>query len=388
MKYQYQLDETDCGPACLVMVASHYNLFVSIGKVREFAKTDTIGTNMAGLVSAAQKLNLNANPMRGLVDNSTLDQKIIFPFIAHIRTPYKNNTVLDHFVVVTSINKDELEIWDPDFSKKKYRIKRSDFLKLWTGYVLFLSPSAKFKPQKNEKAILFKFLPLVLPYKKDILIISLSSALLIVLGIVTSYYYKYIIDEVIIAKSSFTLKAFSIGMLVIALTQAILESLRGLLINHFAYKSDLQLNFSYIAHIFKLPLSFFERRKTGDIISRLSDINKIREMLCGTALSLVFDCALILIIGPILFKTNGTLAGISIVNVVLMSIIIFFFSKRFKKHYGTQRKEEAEANSTLVEAISGVYTIKGIRQFLPSSNFTLKHRSDNEIRSSIVRTRI
>lgn len=358
MKYYRQIDETDCGPACIAMVASHYNLFITIGKVRELCKTDYIGTNLAGMKIAAENLGFTANAMRGEVNDATLNQKIIFPFIAHVRIPYDDNRLLDHYVIITNIDKYKVTIWDPDFSRGKYKLSRLDFLKIWTGYVLFLSPSTSFVAEKNQKNNLLKYLPLVLPHKKNLIIVSLSSAVLIVFGIITSNYYKYVMDEIIISKAAFTLTALSIGIILITVIQSIFEGLRSILINYFSFKTDVQLNFSYITHIFKLRLSFFDSRKTGEILSRLNDISRIREMLSGTALSLIFDIALIIIVGPVLFKINGTLFAVSIANVILMSIIILFFSKLFRNYYGKLRRQEAEVNSTLVEAIKGAYTIK------------------------------
>jgi ABC-type bacteriocin/lantibiotic exporter with double-glycine peptidase domain len=76
MKYRQQIDENDCGPACIVMVASHYRLYVTIGRVRELCKTDYIGTNLSGMVYAAEKPGFTATPMRGAVQNTTLNQKL------------------------------------------------------------------------------------------------------------------------------------------------------------------------------------------------------------------------------------------------------------------------------------------------------------------------
>jgi ATP-binding cassette subfamily B protein len=165
---------------------------------------------------------------------------------------------------------------------------------------------------------------------------------------------------VIISKAAFTLTAFSIGSLFITVFQSIVEALRSILINYIAHKSGLQLGFSYILHTLKLPLSFFDSRKTGEILSRLTDISIIRRTLSGTLLFLILDCVLIVIIGPILFKVNGLLFGIAVANVIVMSLIIFFFSKSFRIRYAQLRQEEAEVNSTLVEAIGGAYTIKSM----------------------------
>jgi ATP-binding cassette subfamily B protein len=360
MVYQRQIDETDCGPACIAMAASHFRLFVTIGQIRELCKTDYIGTNMAGMTRAAEQLGFNAMPLRGEVDDASLNKKLVFPFIAHVKIVLPDDTELDHYVVIVKITAGRVFIWDPDPSRGKYSLSRTDFLKIWTGYILFLAPGKSFKPGKNTRISLFKFYPLVVPHTKLLAVVCLASMLLILFGIVTSYYYKYIIDEVIISKASFTLAAFSLGMILLLIFQVIVEVLRGILINYFSFKVNLQLNFSYITHVFKLPISFFDTRKTGDILSRLTDIAKIQEMLSGTALSLMLDCVLIIVVGPLLFSINSLLFAVSISNVVVMSAVVLVFSNFFKRYFMQLRKEEAEVNSSLVEAIGGAYTVKAL----------------------------
>jgi ATP-binding cassette subfamily B protein len=360
MKYQQQIDKTDCGPACIVMIASHYMSYISIGRVRELCKTDYIGTNLAGMVRAAESLGFSAKPVRGTVQDATLNAKLSFPFIAHVRVSPSNSTSLNHYVVVKKITKHKVLIWDPDPARKKTIMSRSNFLKWWTGYTLFLSPSTEFVLERGNRNALFKFFPLLSQHKKNFIIICLASALLIVFGIVISFYYKYIIDEVVISRAGFTLLTFSIGALLITLNQSVVETMRSILINHIAYKTGMQISFSYITHILKLPLLFFDSRKTGEILSRLMDVSIIQRILSGIVLSLILDCILVIIIGPILFKINGLLFAIALANVTVMSIVIFFFSRGFRTYYGRLRREEADVNSSLVEAISGVYTVKAL----------------------------
>ncbi|MCL2193759.1 MAG: peptidase domain-containing ABC transporter [Treponema sp.] len=360
MRYQRQLDETDCGPACIAMVASHYNLHVSPGRVRELSGTDLIGTNLAGMVYALEKLGFSVSAMRGEVRDDTLDVEITLPLIAHVQIPQGNNKHLDHYVVIKKISRKKVTVWDPDFTRGRQKINRSDFLKLWTGYVLLLSPGTDFKVGEKGKSNLLKFLPLVFPHKKILIVVSLASALLIVMGILVANYYRYIMDEVIPAKATFTLAGFSIGVMLVILTQQILEGLRGTLINFFAFKVGIHLNFSYVSHILKLPVSFFSTRKTGDILTRLDDTEKIMDTLSGTVLTLLFDFLLILIVGPFLFNMSAVLFAVSLANMIVMGVIIFFFSRFFRHYYGKMRREEAEVNSTLVEAIAGIYAIKAL----------------------------
>jgi ATP-binding cassette subfamily B protein len=376
MKYHQQTGVNDCAPACLAMVASHYKAYVGIGEIRKFCKTDSMGTNFVGLIAAAEKLGFRAKAFKGEKTEKTLDNKIIFPFIAQIKIKYLGN-IYDHFVVIRQITKKSVEIWDPNPAENRHSVDRADFLNIWTGYVLFLHPDAHFVPKKRKENILFKYAPLLFPYKRNLIFVCIVSAILILFGIISSFYYKYIVDEVIITKAAFTLASLSIGMLLMVVTQSIIEAIRTLLINHFVYKSDLQLDFSYITHVLKLPISFFDSMRTGEILSRLTDISNIRDALSGAALSLVMDTVLILVVGPLLFNINAALFSIDVVNVFIVSIIIFFFSKLYRRYYAKLRHEEAGVYSTLVEIINGAYTIKALN----AEKMSFNHYEDTRMQA-------
>jgi ATP-binding cassette subfamily B protein len=367
MNYHQQLGANDCGPACLAMVASHYGSYISIGDARKLCKTDAMGANLAGLVAAAEKLGFDAKALKGERAEKTLDEKLLFPFIAHIKTTYLDRKY-DHFVVIKSISKTSVEIWDPNPAEGRHKVSRAEFLTVWSGYALFLSPNSRFTPKKEKGNVLFKYAPLLLPHKKSLAVICMASCLLIVFGVTTSFYYKYIIDEVVITKAEFTLASLSIGVLLIAVIQSFVEMSRGILINHVVYKADLQLTFSYIGHVLKLPVSFFDSRRTGEILSRLDDIAKIQGALSGTALSLVMDAALLLVIGPLLFSINEVLFSISVASVLLVGVIMYIFSTVYRKYYALLRHQEAGVSSTLVEIVSGVYTIKALNAEMAARN--------------------
>jgi ATP-binding cassette subfamily B protein len=98
--------------------------------------------------------------------------------------------------------------------------------------------------------------------------------------------------------------------------------------------------------------------RTGEILSRLSDISNIRDALSGAAFSIVMDTILLIVVGPILFSINTALFSIDVVNVLLISVIILFFSKLYRRYYAKLRHEEAGVSSTIVEIINGAYTVK------------------------------
>ena len=359
MRYIRQHSVNDCGPACLAMIASHHGSYISLGEARKLCKTDAMGTNLTGLVQAAEKLGFDTQALKGEKTDTTLNADIIFPFIAHIET-FRDGSPADHFVVVKSISKKSVEIWDPNPGEKRRFMPRDKFLEVWTGYVLFISPSATFTPNKEKDKPLLKYLPLLFPHKKEILVTCLASGLLIALGIVTAFYYTYIVDEVLVTRAMFSLFWLSLGVLTITVVQSLVEAFRTLLISHFSFKVALRMEMSYVFHVLKLPASFFDSMMTGDIMARRGDLSRVGSALSGTTFTLIMDTLLLLVVGPILFSINPTLFLICTANVLIVGIIIFIFSKVYRRIFTRLRQEEAKVSSELVEIIGGARTVKAM----------------------------
>lgn len=355
MRYQQQLDESDCGAACLSMIASHFGKGLSLSEIREYAGTDIIGTNLKGMVNAAGKYGLKALPMKGTEES--ISSELPTPFIVHLHIHKSEENIVDHYVVVKKITKKKIIIWDPDPLEKKIKLSYDTFLEWWTGYLIFFEPTQTFTKTKKEN-LLLKFLPIFLPHKKVLFFSFLCSVLLLAFGLITSFYYKYIFDEIIFSKATFSLHTLSFGMLLVILIQSIVGSIRSIFLSHFSYKSDLQLNFSYLSHIFHLPLSFFESRKSGEILSRLGDLDKIKQTLSSVALSGVMDLLMLVVSGPVLCNINGTLFGLSLCTVFIVSVISFIFARIYKNYYAKVMSENADVQSYLFESLNGVATVK------------------------------
>lgn len=368
MKYYQQHDETDCGAACLAMIASSFGIHTSVTTVRQLAGTDTKGTNLEGMNLAAQKMHLKAKVLKG--SEEALSPQLPVPFIAHMSIATDFGAML-HYVVVKKITTKHIYIADPNPQKKCYRCTRNDFCQMWTGYVLFFSPLENTLENKKDSGnLLLKFLPLLRFHTSPLVLSGIASLILIIFGILSSFYYRYIIDEVIFSNAKFTLAALSVGIIIVVILQAVMGAIRSFLLTNFAYKADLQLVFSYFGHVLRLPLTFFDSRKTGEIISRFEDTSKIRDALSQTAVSVVMDTLMILIVGPVLFSIDGTLFLIVVLTVPFISIILFIYSKFYRKQYAALMSEAADVQSFLVETINGISTVKSLNaESLTFSNY-------------------
>ena len=356
MRYRTQLDESDCGAACLAMISSFFGKNLSIAEIRNDASTDISGTNINGLLIAAKKYGLKGIGVKGKKESLNKDLKV--PFIAHMHILRGESVWIDHYVIVKRIFSNKIEIWDPDPFYKKQKLTIENFAKYWTGYAIFFESDIDFQNNGNKENLLFKFRYIFLPYKKELIFSFICSLLLLFFGIIISFYYKYIFDEVIYSKSVFSLHSLSIGIICVTAIQSIITCIRSILLSHFSYKSDLQLNFSYLNHIFNLPLTFFESRKTGEILSRLSDLRKITQTISTTVLSGVMDLVMMLVSGPILVGINIKLFSIAAGTVIIIAIFSLFFSKIYKYLYLKNLSQNSEVQSYLYEIIKGASTVK------------------------------
>ncbi|MCF0126365.1 MAG: peptidase domain-containing ABC transporter [Clostridia bacterium] len=358
MKYIQQFDETDCGAACISMIASNFKSNISITKIRELACTDKNGTNINGMLIAAKKLGFNARALKGKRENLVSDLPV--PFIAHFNIKRDENELL-HYVVVKKIKKNYILVFDPDIKRGKKTYPIEEFCNYWTGYCIFISPSNNFQIYSDEKKpLFFKFIHLLKPYTGLLSIVCLISLILSFFGIVGSLYFQYIIDEVLFNGSHKTLFALSIGLMLLTFFKLVLSAIRSYMLNIFSIKVDFNLIFSYFSHVLHLPISFFDTRKTGEILSRMQDAQNIRNALTDATISVVMDTLMVFVVGIVLFFKCKTLFFVSLLVVPLSSLIFWLTAKPFSKQYRKAMEQNAEVQSYLVETMNGGSTVKAM----------------------------
>lgn len=351
MKLIKQFDESDCGAACLAMTLSHFGSHLSIAKIREIAGTDREGTSLKGMLEASKKLGLNAKAVKG--NEQIFSKKFPVPLIAHLQYQNGNN----HFVVISKINEKNVWIYDPAIGKISY--KKEEFLKIWSGYLLLISPTPDFVVQKERHALL-KFVPLILPHVKLLAFMVFISMLLSLFGILSGLYFKFFVDDIIGSKALTSLYVLSFALVCLTLFSVVLTVCRSQFLRIFTMKTDFSLSVSYIKHVLNLPMNFFETRRTGEILSCFSDSNKIRTTLSNIALGTLLDLFMMIFTGIYLGVTSFKLFLILIITVPLNSFVVWAFSKFFAKNYRLQMEQNADLNSYLVEMLGGISVIKSI----------------------------
>lgn len=352
-----QRDITDCGAACLASIAAHYQLQMPVSRIRQYAGTDKRGTNVLGLIEAAEILGFQAKGAKGTLDSLS---KIPLPAIAHVIL--KNG--LHHFVVVYKVTKKDITFMDP--ADGQYHKKNIiEFEKDWSGVIVLILPDDGFTKGNKTTSNTKRFWQLIMPHKGIMIQALIGAVVYTILGLSTSIYMQKLIDFVLPDGNIRLLNLLSIGMIVILVFQVFIGTFKTILGLQTGQQIDARLILGYYKHLLKLPQRFFDTMRVGEITSRINDAVKIRMFINDVALSMIVN---VLIVGfsiALMFLYYWKLAVIMLC-IVPIYIIIYWISNRInKKWLRTLMENSAELETQLVESISTAGTIKrfGIEEY-------------------------
>jgi ATP-binding cassette subfamily B protein len=352
-----QRDITDCGAACLASVAAYYNLKMPVARIRQFAGTDKKGTNVLGLIEAAGKMGFLAKGVRGDWDSLF---KIPKPAIAHVIV----KKVLHHYVVIIKTTNEYIEIMDPG-DGNFHKIEHEEFKKQWTGVLVLIAPGEKFSVKNEKVSVQVRFWSLIKP-SKGILIQSFTGALVFsVLGLATSIYVGKLVDNVLPGGNLSLLNLLGIAMLIIIVLRLLLSFFQMIFILKIGQKIDATLILGYYQHLLKLPQTFFDNMRTGEIISRIGDAVKIRVFVNEVSINFILNIFIFIVSFALMFTFFWKLAVIMLI-VIPFYILIYYFSDKINKK--VQRKvmeRAADLEAQLVESLNSSGTIKrfGLEDF-------------------------
>lgn len=345
-----QEDQKDCGPVCIAMICKFYDKNVSLEKLRQVAGTDKNGTNLYGLIEVGKSLGLELTGVQA--ENTDNLKEINFPCIAHIL----NKKGFEHFVVLEKVVKNKVYIVDPDLGR--YSTSLDDFDTYWTKILLLIEKSHSFNTKDERPSILVLFKSLFLSNYKYINLIFLASLLINLFGFLGTFYFKLLIDDILPSNIVSNLHILSGAILLMYLVQSLITYFRSHLVLFLSLKIDIKIMLDYYNHVLKLPMEFFETRKSGEILSRFMDSSKIREAFSTLTVTFFIDTLMIFLGSILLYLQSSRLFLITLIFIPIYILLAVIFRKPFEKYNRQQMEQNSELNSYLIETINGISTIK------------------------------
>jgi ATP-binding cassette subfamily B protein len=352
-----QRDITDCGAACLASIAAHYKLKLPVSRIRQLASTDKKGTNVLGMIEAANKMGFDAKGVRGQFDSLF---KIPTPAIAHVIV----KEVLQHYVVIYHATPKYIEVMDPG-DGTMHRHTHEEFKKIWTGVLILLLPNQEFETGNTKVSISTRFWSLIKPHKALMIQALLGALVYTLIGLSTSIYVQKIIDYVIVDGNRNLLNLMSVVMVALLLVQIFIGATKSIFTMRSGQMIDAQLILGYYKHLLKLPQQFFDTMRVGEIISRINDAVKIRAFINDVLINFAVNIFIFILAFALMFTYYWKLALVILLIVPFYSLIYFITNKLNKKSERKLMENAAELESQLVESLNSVSTIKsfGLESF-------------------------
>ncbi|MBD2438309.1 ABC transporter transmembrane domain-containing protein [Nostoc sp. FACHB-110] len=345
-KYPFILQQSssDCGAACLAMISQYWGKRFSLNTLRNLAGIDTTGASLSGLATAAQTLGYQVQQVRATLIK--LEQNP--PWIAHWQGT--------HYIVVWRIKGDRILIADPAVGTKW--LSRLDFAASWTGYALLLNPTEQFHAVKSEKLSLNRYWQILQPYRQLLQYIILVSLVIQVFGLAIPLLTQIVLDQVIPLQHLASLNAFALGFFCLGVWRIILTAQRQYLLDYFANRIDINLIGGFIQHTLQLPLQFFASRRVEDILSRIQENRKIQQFITRHAITSTVDALMIFVYLGVMAYFNLRLTLLVLGGIVPVVILTIVASSYLKQASRELLQASARQNSTIIEMIAGISTVK------------------------------
>jgi HlyB family type I secretion system ABC transporter len=339
-----QYSSSDCGAACLAMVSQYWGKRFSLSTLRNLAQIDQNGASVSDLAAAAETLGYDTLIVRASLSKLEWQTN---PWIAHWQQI--------HYVVVWEVKGDRIIISDPAIGKRS--LPRQEFLAGWTEYAVLLHPTERFQAIESEKISHTRYLQLFWDYRHLLKKIILTSLFLGIFGLVTPLFAQLFLDMMPL-KSSVTLNVLVGSFLFFGIWRIAFSAFYQHLLDYFANQIDLRLIGNFIRHALNLPSQFFASRQVEDIISGVQENRKIQQFLTRHALSAIINALFAFVyIGLMAFYNLSLTLVVSlfILAIAILNLAANPLLNRVSREIGNSA---AAQNSSLVEAIAGITTVK------------------------------
>ena len=353
MKYQFvkQHSEEDCGAACLAAIAKYYGQTFTISHIREAVGTGQFGTTLLGLKRGAEILGFNANPVKTSPEILDKINEAPLPAIIH----WQGN----HWVILYGKKGKKFLIADPAVGMRY--LSKEDIKAAWTDWLLLLvepDPLRFFAQKQDKEGGFWRFFRRVWIYR-GILFQALPLNLVLgLLSLTSPFLLQILTDDVLVRGDIKLLTTVAIAVVVMNIISTSLSFVQSNLIAHFAQRMQLGLVLEFGRQILRLPLTYYETRRSGEVVSRLRDIDQINQLIAQVVVGLPSQFFIAIISLGFMFFYSWKLTLVALVISVVMTTSTFIFQPTLQQKTNELLITEAETQGVLVETFKGALTLK------------------------------
>jgi len=360
-----QYDQLDCGPAALLSVLRFYGGDTSLVHTRQLCRTDLQGTTMLDMLRAARALGFKAAGARGNYEELIRER---MPCIAHVHLAEG----LSHYLVLYKAQAGRLFIGDP--GRGRYWLRREEFEKIWRERaVLLLEAEPPAELLRRDSGSWLRWIwGYLLRQQAWLQQILFTGLLYTAAGLLTALFVQLLIDRLIPAGDLPNLLFIAGALLLLLALRAGIGYLRDRLLVAANKRLSLEVTGDFLLHLFRLPKSFFDTRRTGDITSRIDDSLRIHRTCLLVMQSLLLD--LLLVAGSLLFMFwfSSLLGALTLAALPFYTALLWRQARRLKGQQREVMKSHAGVEAAYIDSIQG---IPEIMSFSAAPAFTRLNQS-------------
>ncbi len=223
--------------------------------------------------------------------------------------------------------------------------------------VILIGKSAELSSEQLKFGLAW-FWPAIKRYRKPLIHVVVTSFFINLLALATPLVFQLVVDKVLVSKSYSTLVVVISAMVLISIFNAILQYLRTYALNHTSNRIDVELGAKLYAHLVRLPISYFERRAAGVIVTRAREIENVRRFMTDQGLASVVDIFFIFIFIAVLFLYSKTLTAGILLLTPLYLVIGIFMRPAYRRKLKDKFRRWSKSQQLIVETVVGIQTIK------------------------------
>ncbi|MBW4642954.1 MAG: peptidase domain-containing ABC transporter [Goleter apudmare HA4340-LM2] len=353
MKYHHvaQHSEEDCGAACLASVAKYHGRNFTISHIREAVGTGQFGTTLLGLKRGAETLGFNARTVKTSPEVLNRINEAPLPAIIH----WKGH----HWVVLYGKKGKKCVIADPSVGIRY--LSKTELADGWTDWLmLLLQPdTARFNAQEGEHVGGFwRFFKRIWDFRAILAQALPLNLLLGVLSLASPFLLQILTDDVLVRGDTKLLTTMAIAVVVMNVISSSLSWVQSNLIAHFAQRLQLGLVLEFGRQILQLPLAYYEARRSGEIVSRLRDIDQINQLVSQVVVTLPSKFFIAIISFGLMAFYSWKLTIVALFVAIAMTLSTIVFQPMLQRKTRGVLVTEAEAQGVLVETFKGALTLK------------------------------
>jgi ATP-binding cassette subfamily B protein RaxB len=341
-----QTEATECGLACLAMVAGYWGHTIDLPTLRRRFSVSLKGATLQGLIAMANTMSLQSRPLK--LDLGDL-AKLQLPCVLHWN--------MNHFVVLTAVDRKGVTIHDPSVGPR--RMPMTEVSKHFTGVALELTPGAQFrKTVETVQVSLPRLMGRIVGLKRGLIQLGLLAIAMQVCALVAPFYLQWVVDEALVAADHDLITVLGTGFLLLAIMQTAMSAVRSWVTTVLATNLNFQWFGNAFSHLMRLPLPYFERRHLGDIVSRFGSIQTIQRSLTTQFVDGIVDGMLALATAIVMVLYSPRLAIVAMGIVALYAALRFGVFRLLREASAEQIIHAARQQTHFIESTRGVQSIR------------------------------